>query len=387
MKGLKEFDYCINPSQVKESHERLKRAYRREPTDHVPIIQTTKADLGYKIYDIVYDPEAMLKNQLAGITASMRHKTDYCPQLAPWHGVGMYAELFGCEIRWFEDDWPWAGPVITDDPEDVYKLKPKKLEDSPLWQHLFRTIDFFQRNTKGDIPITTTDPQGPMATASLIWRTEDLMCACYTNPKEVHYLLSLVTDVFIEFYEKQLKAIENPAYPGWGFPLGEPGYGISLSDDNAAFMSPELYEEFCVPYNSRIAKHFNGLYLHSCGNWTHVMDRAQKIEKLRAVNYHSAPAEGDPEIYRKAIDGRCAVWTGVTGADAGFKGNKPEPVPLYREYVLPKNLTYGTTGIILSGLGDYEGASASPREMDDFYDFLVAECARYPQIPQESPHR
>jgi uroporphyrinogen-III decarboxylase len=376
---MSEYNYYINHEQVQKSHERLKSAYRREDTDHIPIVQMTSVQLGYSIFDIVYKKEAMLKHQLANITTTMRHKTDYCPMLAPWHGVGMYAELFGCNIRWFENDWPWVKPIIYDNPMDVYKLKPKKLDESDLWKHLFETIDFFQLNTKGDIPITTTDPQGPMATASMIWRTEDLMCACYTNPKEVHYLLNLVTDTFIEFYEKQLKVIENPAYPGWGFPLGEKGMGISISDDNAAFMSPELYEEFCVPYNERISKHFNGLYLHSCGDWTHNIKPALKIDKLRAVNYHTVPAEGDAEVYRKNIGDKCSIWTGVTDADAGFKGNKPEPRELYRDYLLPKNLNYSKTGIIISGLGDYVGTDAAPEEMNEFYDFLVAESNKYSQ--------
>lgn len=375
---MAEYDYYINREQVEESKARLKKAYRMEAVDHIPVVQTTKVKLDYSIYDIVYKKEAMLHQQLSNISATMRHKTDYCPMLAPWHGVGMYAELFGCEIHYFENDWPWAKPLITDNPEDVYKLKPKKLEESDLWQHLFKTMDYFQKNTSGDIPICATDPQGPMATASMIWRTEDLLCACYTNPEEVHYLLNLVTDVFIEFYEKQMARIENPAYPGWGFPLGETGLGISISDDNAAFMSPKLYEEFCVPYNARIAKHFNGLYLHSCGNWMHNIPLAVKIPQLRAINYHSAPRDGEPEKYRSIIGDSCAVWTGPTDADIGFGGNRPDDHILYGEYLVPKNMKAGGKGLIISGMGDYVGAEGkSPREMDEFYDWLVGITKQY----------
>lgn len=374
---ISKLSYYINREQVKDAHNRLIKAYRREEADHIPIVQTTKVKNNYSIFDLVYNKETMLENQLACISATMRHKTDYCPMLAPWHGVGVYAELFGCQISFPENDWPWAHPVITDNPMDVYKLKPKKLEDSDLWKHTFKTIDYFQQNTNGDIPITTADPQGPMATASLIWHTEDLLCACYTNPKEVHFLLNMVTDTFIEFYEKQLEKIENPAFPGWGFPLGEKGMGISLSDDNAAFMSPALYEEFCVPYNTRISRHFNGLYLHSCGDWTHNITPALKIEKLRCVNYHTAPAEGNTDIYRAKVDTACAIWTGTTDPDVGFYGNKPEPKALYRDFVLPKNLSRGKTGIIITGRGDYGGDMTTPAEMDEFYDFILTESLNY----------
>lgn len=368
-----QYKYYINRSQINDSSERLTKAYRMEQVDHIPIVQVSKKDLPYSIYKKVYCKEVMLEQQLTNISLTMKHKTDYCPYLAPWHGVACYAELFGVNIEWPENDWPWAIPLITDNPMDVYKLKPKKLLESELWKKILETIDFFQRNVNGEIPVCTTDPQGPMATASLIWRTEDLMVACYTNPKEVHYLLDIITDVFIDFYEKQLQRIENPAFPGWGFPLGETGCGISISDDNAAFMSPELYEEFCVPYNSRISEHFNGLYLHSCGNWVHNIKPALKISKLRAINYHSAPRECDPAMARSLVKDKCSIWTGPTGNEVGFGGNKPGDIELYRDYVIPGNMGGDKKGLIITGLGDYPGKDdiVTPEEMDNFYDWLV----------------
>lgn len=382
---MPEYNYHINPEQVRQSHDRLVKSYRMDAVDHVPVVQTTKVELGYSIYDIVYKKEAMLHQQLSCISATMRHRTDYCPMLAPWHGVGIYAELFGCDILYTENDWPWAKPLITDNPEDVYRLKPKKLEESELWRHLFETIDFFQKNTKGDIPLCATDPQGPMSTASMIWRTEDLLCACYTNPVEVHYLLNLVTDVFIEFYDRQMAAIEHPAYPGWGFPLGETGRGISMSDDNAAFLSPELYKEFCVPYNAKIAEHFNGLYLHSCGNWMHNIPVALEIPKLRAINYHSAPRDGVPEKYRQMTGERCAVWTGPTDADTGFAGDRPDDRIVYGEYLVPGNMKAGGKGLIITGLGDYGGAQGkTPDEMNEFYDWVTGVTAQYARTGEPS---
>jgi len=64
------------------------------------------------------------------------------------------------------------------------------------------------------------------------------------TPKAVHYIMRLLTDQFIEYYEAQLKVIENPAYPGHSFPLGETGMGISISDDNCVMISPAIFEEF-----------------------------------------------------------------------------------------------------------------------------------------------
>src|SRR5690349_6398924 len=75
------YDYYLNSEQVKQSHERLKRAYRMEEVDQVPIVEMTSGPLGYYIYEIAYDEDKMLKQQLHNISLTMRHKTDFCPFL------------------------------------------------------------------------------------------------------------------------------------------------------------------------------------------------------------------------------------------------------------------------------------------------------------------
>jgi Uroporphyrinogen-III decarboxylase len=366
------YDYYINYAQVKESHERLIKAYNMEKVDHVPVVEMTNGPLGYSIYELAYDEDKMLRQQLNNISLTMRHKTDYCPFLEPWHCVPIYAEPFGAEIIWFEDDWPAAKPIIYDNPMDVYKLKPRKVWESDLWKKLRKTIEHFQKCTKDDLPIATTDPQGPMANATLLWKTDEFFVACYTNPKEVHYIMNLLTEQFMEYYDAQLKIIDNPAFPGHSFPLGQTGLGISISDDNAVMLSPELYEEFCLPYYSKIAEHYNGLYLHCCGNFMHNLESILKIPKLKAINYHSSPKDMDPIKARGTINGRCAVWTAVSQPEIGFNGNRPPLEELYKDYYVPGNLKSSDKGIILSGFGTYYGTqNISPEEQDDRYDWTV----------------
>ena len=366
------YDYYINNEQVKQSHERLKRAYRMEEIDHVPIVEMTSGSLGYSIYEIAYDEDKMLKQQLNNISLTMRHKTDFCPFLEPWHCVPIYVEPFGTEIIWFENEWPATKPIIYDNPMDVYKLKPKKVWESDLWKKLKKTIEHFQKYTHGDIPVSTTDPQGPMANATLLWQTDEFFVACYTNPKEVHYIMNLLTEQFIEYYDAQLKIIDNPAFPGHSFPLGESGRGISISDDNAVMLSPALYEEFCLPYYAKISEYYNGLYLHSCGNFMHNLGSMLKIPKLRAINYHSSPKDMDPFKAREIVKDKCAIWTAVSLPEVGFDGNRPPLEELYENYYVPGNIQGDNKGIILSGFGAYYGTpDITPEEQNKRYDWIV----------------
>ena len=349
------YEYTINAAASKKAQELVSKTFRLEETGRVPLIESARKDLGYSIRQIALNKECMLTQQLANISVSSALESDYAPFLEPWICVPIHVEPFGAKIKFMDNEWPSAYPVITDNPADVYKLKPKKAWESDLWKLLREIIEFFQANTRGDIPIALTDPQGPFTNASLLWQTDEFFTACFTNPKEVHHIMDILTDSFIEYTDAQLKLIDNPAFPGHSFPLGETGRGISISDDNSVMISPEMFEEFNLPYLNRISEHYNGLYYHSCGNYMKALPGILKIKKLRAVNYHTSPLEMVSSEARRIIGEKCAVWTSFSGENAGWNGNMPDLETMYEEYYIPQNLEYSKRGIILTGLGGYSG--------------------------------
>ncbi|MBT7122825.1 MAG: hypothetical protein HN948_07430, partial [Clostridia bacterium] len=349
------FNYTINQCANQQAQSRLSKAYRCEQTDRVPVVELAKEDLHYTIKQIALDKECMLTQQLRNITLTSRLDTDYAPYLEPWICVPIHVEPFGAKIKFMENEWPSAYPVITDNPQDVYKLKCKPVWQSDLWKRLRGIIDFFQANTRGDIPIALTDPQGPFTNASLLWQTDEFFTACYTHPKQVHHIMNILTDSFIEYTDAQLKLIDNPAFPGHSFPLGETGRGISLSDDNSVMISPAMFEEFNLPYLNRISEHYNGIYYHSCGNYMKVLPSIMKIKKLRAVNYHTGPYEMVSRQARKIINGKCAVWSSYSIESVGWRGNMPPIETVFKDYYIPQNLEHGKRGIILAGMGSYQG--------------------------------
>ena len=359
-------NYRIDEARIKLGHERLKAAYRLELPDQIPVIECASRPRGYTIRQLALDEHCMLDQALANITATSYLDTDYVPYLEPWICVPILVEPFGAEIKFMDHEWPSSRPIIHDDPEDVYKLKYVKPWESPLWKQLRKTIDYFQRETEGRIPMAATDPQGPFTNASLLWDTSEFYMACYTNPKEVHYIMRLLTDQFIEYYEAQMKVIENPAYPGHSFPLGETGRGISISDDNCVMISPAIFEEFNLPYLSEISEHFNGLYYHSCGKYDHMIDSILKIPKLRAINWHTGPFEMGQASVEKA-HGKCAVYTGPSLNETGWAGKRPPIEQVFREFYMPLNMSCGGRGMILTG-----------------YDWYNSKCDNMPADVQNS---
>ena len=127
--------------------------------------------------------------------------------------------------------------------------------------------------------------QGPLDTAYLVWEPSAFMVAMYTNPKEVHHLMRLVTDLIIKFV-KEMRSRCPEFIPCHYPPLYLPdGRGISISDDCLAVVSPKLYEEFALPYVNELSEEFGGAFIHSCGDFVHQLDNLTKVHELRGLNF------------------------------------------------------------------------------------------------------
>ncbi|MBI2941614.1 MAG: hypothetical protein HYY04_14360 [Chloroflexi bacterium] len=211
---------------------------------------------------------------------------DFVPHLQPQQGTPVFASAFGCEVEFFDHTLPWAHPAIKadDPPEKVYELPAPAVTAGQLGDMLAFT-DYFVDQTGGRYPIALTDLQGPLDTAYLVWDSCSFMTAMYTNPREVHHLMRLVTDLIIAFAKEQRARCPEfiPChYPSLYLPDGR---GIAISEDCLAVVGADVYREFALPYNSELAEEFGGLFIHSCGRFAHQFDNLAQIYQLRGLNF------------------------------------------------------------------------------------------------------
>jgi Uroporphyrinogen decarboxylase (URO-D) len=269
----------------------------------------TSALLGMcKLPDMVMDKEIQLKAELDLLRwrESFGLEDDFVPHLQPQGGTSVFASAFGCEVQYFDHTLPWAHPVIREhDPaEKVYDLQAPKVTNGQLGQML-EFNDYFVAQTGGRYPIALTDLQGPLDTAYLVWDSSAFMLAMYTNPKEVHHLMRLVTDLIIDYVKEQ--RARSPEFIPCHFPpvYLPDGMGVSLSDDGLAVISAKLYEEFCLPYVNELSEEFGGVLIHSCGNFVHQLDNLEKVRGLRGINFGAS--ETPFEAIWERFNGKTAI--------------------------------------------------------------------------------
>lgn len=266
----------------------------------LPILQAVdELKPQYIFGEIRKDRIKMLDQQLTNIEKTIKTKTDYIPFLAPWHSIGEYASAFGAQQRWYDDRDPDTLPILNN-PQEVYDLKPD-LKNSELMNRTLETIKYFQKKVGTSIPISTCAPVGPLLMANLIMKADSFFMALIANHNEMHHLINMTTDVFIEFYQRQLDIIKNPAFPGIEYVYSKKAEGVCISVDNLPQVSPDVIEEYSIPALEKIAAKFDGVVVHSCGNWMNNLDAILKIKGLKGINFHSSPVEMDPEVVFKKI--------------------------------------------------------------------------------------
>jgi hypothetical protein len=124
----------------------------------------------------------------------------------------------------------------------------------------------------------------------------------FEEPAAVHELMDRITEALIRWVRVQKEYNGEPADASNGLQgvWSPKGTGIWLSDDDLVSVGPAQYEEFVVPYYSRIFEAFGGGRIHYCGSGTHQIGNILRIRNLTAVN--NSPM-GDYETFGKLARG------------------------------------------------------------------------------------
>ena len=207
---------------------------------------------------------------------------DFVPMLGTGAGTCAMATAFGCEEREATGVY-WVKPCITSVSQIDHLAKPE-ISTGKLGQVLEQTRALAEYADER-LPIKVMDFQSPFTTVEQMLGSQQFFLMPHDEPGRFKALMDLVTDFAIDFFQAQMAAAGPNCCPGSWPPIWfPPCAGIQMSDDNMVNVSPELYEEFVVPYNNRIAEAFGGLFLHSCTVSEANLPAIAKLKNLTGLN-------------------------------------------------------------------------------------------------------
>ena len=150
------------------------------------------------------------------------------------------------------------------------------------------------------------DLQGPLDNCELLWGGE-MFYSMYGEPEPVHAMLSLITSTYQTMMDEWFAFFKpnddiNVHWDG----LWHRGK-IMLRCDSAMNISPDMYKEFAIPYDTVLFEKYDGGSMHFCGKGDHYIELLASTPKLTGVNL-SQPEYNDMEkIYQNTVDKGIAI--------------------------------------------------------------------------------
>ncbi len=193
------------------------------------------------------------------------------PRIMCDFGTTSTAEYFGNKARVPEGCNKWIDPIINCI-SDIPKISLQSsdgldvLKAYELWDAVSKKLE------TNYLSSSFIDIQGPLNTLALIWEQTDLLITMTDNPKKVHEVLEVVTDILIDIVKTTINKNMNVDCPLWPYIYLPTDIGVGITEDYMPLLSPAMYKEFGIPYLKRFASHFNGIFIHCCGQFTHQID-------------------------------------------------------------------------------------------------------------------
>jgi len=323
---LEKLEQLTDPKHVKKSEELQQASADYKPVNRIPLILGSVDDMSkirfpfsdwpvFEYGEVFKDPEKMLLDELLTVYEGTLIKDDKAYVIRTNYGVGIIPSLFGCKIIQRGNDLPWVKSVNS--LNDIRKIVKKGVPDTNggMVPMVSETQDFFRSklhnypNLRESVRIGMADNQGPFNIAVMI-RGPDLFIELYSHKELIKEFLKLITQTYIEFSKSQKGKIDEEINIGYYFQYRLPG-GVKIAEDHALSISPQMYDEFCLPYNARIGEKFGGISILLCGQTKNVIKNVIETPNLKGIIYWNENFDELIYAYQLAKEKKiCIMWYG-----------------------------------------------------------------------------
>ncbi|MEA3453371.1 MAG: uroporphyrinogen decarboxylase family protein [Candidatus Caldatribacteriota bacterium] len=272
-----------------------------------------------------YNSLVKMKKELCKAFPSISYwSEDYKDDLATISGCyGAYVipKVFGFFLLYKKDRWP----EIDKNKEklsvkEVEELNTNNILSSSFTEEIFHQMDIIEAEW-GKIH-GYLNWQGVLNNAFHL-RGENIFTDFYDKPDLVHHFLSVITDVIIRLTQKVQKRQRKS-----GFYVNH----FCVSNCTVNMVSPQIYREFLLPYDKKIAESsFERFGMHTC-NWN-ITPYLEEIKKIPKVGYLDMGIMSDMKKVKKMFPGarRAVMYSPVRLQEASLNEIKKDMEKIYNE--------------------------------------------------------
>ena len=201
--------------------------------------------------DLPDSPEAILAKSIIGMLGPFKLLNPVFPYFHLGKGTGSLVPSFGITLS-----QEFESPTYTRSLDDLLSEPPPDPAASGLLPEIREGIELIKANIPSSFKIVLPDTQGPFNIAHMI-AGQDALTAPITDPEKFNRLMDRITTFWIDT-RRNLLAWIGPDR------LSCPDTFPWIRECSVNLISPQMYEEFVLPYDLRIAEAFGPLRIHTC---------------------------------------------------------------------------------------------------------------------------
>ncbi|MDF2614645.1 MAG: hypothetical protein K0S71_2431 [Clostridia bacterium] len=189
----------------------------------------------------------------------------------------LHSQILGCSIRFSDDNSPEVIAMNAD--EDFIKnLSYVDLDTNSVFKDTQKQIDFLKE--KYGFVQSHVNLMGVQNIAMDI-RGQEIFLDYYGETELVHKLLDICTDLCIKV-GKRFKALNGEVSSGVTGIVSQTIPDVYLTSNcSCEMVSNDIYEEFLLGYDNKLAAEFTNYGIHHCGKtMEHLIDGYKKVNNI-----------------------------------------------------------------------------------------------------------
>lgn len=178
--------------------------------------------------------------------------------------VNIIMGICGSRFEYLENQDPWAVGPIFHTTEDIEAFEIPDWENSTFFTEQVAQFN----NLAQKYPPSEIEAFGMRTTATF---NSTLVCGHKLVGEELFVLMIQKPELVHNFFAK-VTALNMALIDFWAQLRNVEIDDLFIGDCSACLLSPRLYHEFSLPYNTQMIEHYSATYgIHSCGPSTHIV--------------------------------------------------------------------------------------------------------------------
>jgi len=225
---------------------------------------------------------------------------DLIPSVNPIFGYAEHSAFLGGEVT-ISDGTSWHHRLLNNWC-DIDNLTLK--EDNVWLRMLLDAFSYLKERSEGKYALKLRGANAPQDLANTL-RGNDFFTDFFDYPDEIKNLLSFCVDAIqwtLSHQHSIVGTFDGGVITGGNVWL--PGNSTGhLSEDASTMCSPQIYEEFGLPYTSKLVQNYDHVYMHTHGLGRHVLPLIASIPNVDVIDIANDPkCIRSIEIYKEYAD-------------------------------------------------------------------------------------